>query len=281
MVPSCAGCPGKIIISTQDVGGQYLIAHPVAIRSSAGSTCRKDGRATGYFNSVQSPMTAPLKHNIFYLLAGLLALFISVPVIETFQGEVARVLMYAALSVTLGISVWSLSGSRTAFVAGALYTILTIVLAIVAVRMQHSLPGHLILVLHLMFWVTSAWIAARALLAPGPVDLNRIAGSVCIYLMAGFIWTYLYIFQNLLVPGSFRGISSGTLEETLPELAYHSFVTLTTLGYGDITPVTPFARTLGNLEAIFGQFYIAILVASLVGIHIANRIDQKDSTRRR
>lgn len=61
----------------------------------------------------------------------------------------------------------------------------------------------------------------------------------------------------------------------LPELAYFSFVTLTTLGYGDISPVTPFARALVNLEAIFGQFYIAILVAALVGIHISSRTASK------
>lgn len=211
------------------------------------------------------------------MLAGLLALFISVPMIQTFQEEVARVFMYTTLAVTLGISVWSLSGSRIAFAAGVLCVILTIVLAIVAIRSQHPLSGYLILILHLLFWLTSIWIAARALLAPGTVDLNRIAGSICGYLIAGFIWTYLYIFQNLIEPGSFRGMTSVALEEKLPELAYFSFVTLTTLGYGEITPATPFARALVNLEAIFGQFYIAILVAALVGIHMASRIDSKSS----
>lgn len=220
-------------------------------------------------------MSAPVKHNFFYMLAGLLTLFISVPLIQNFHGEIAQLFMYTALAVTLGISLWSLSGSRTAFRAGALIVILTIVLAIVAVRSKQPLPGHLILVLQLMFWLICAWAAARALLAPGTVDLNRIAGSVCNYLIAGFIWTYLYIFQHLMVPGSFRGMTAVTLEEKLPELAYFSFVTLTTLGYGEITPATPFARTMVNLEAIFGQFYIAILVAALVGIHIASRIDSQ------
>ena len=224
-------------------------------------------------------MIAPIKHNFFYMLAGLLALFLSVPVIQSFQGDVARVFMYATLAVTLCISVWSLAGSRTAFLAGALLVILTIVLAIVAVRSKQSLPGYLILVLHMIFWIISAWVAARAVFAPGPVDLNRVAGSICTYLIAGFIWTYLYIFQNLLVPGSFKGMTAEALDEKLPELAYYSFVTLTTLGYGDITPATPYARALSNLEAIFGQFYIAILVAALVGIYIANRIDPTSSTR--
>lgn len=222
-------------------------------------------------------MHAQVKHNYFYMLAGLLALFLSVPMIQNLQGEIAQVFMYTTLAVTLSISVWSLAASRTAFVAGALLVILTIVLAIVAIRTKHPLPGYLILVLHLMFWIISAWVAARAVFAPGPVSLNRVAGSICTYLIAGFIWTYLYIFQNLMVPGSFRGMTAETLDEKLPELAYYSFVTLTTLGYGEITPVTPYARALTSLEAIFGQFYIAIVVAALVGIYIANRIDPKNS----
>ena len=64
------------------------------------------------------------------------------------------------------------------------------------------------------------------------------------------------------------GITGETWSEQLNEFTYHSFVTLTTLGYGDITPA---ARTLGYLEAVLGQMYLTVLVAALVGIHIANR----------
>jgi hypothetical protein len=113
------------------------------------------------------------------MLAGLLALFFSVPLIQSFQGESALVFMYSTLAVTLGISVWSLSGSRGVFGAGVLIVILTIVLAIIAARSKHPLPGYLILVLHLMFGIISALVAARAVFAPGPVGLNRVAGSIC------------------------------------------------------------------------------------------------------
>ncbi|HMF13670.1 MAG TPA: potassium channel family protein, partial [Gemmataceae bacterium] len=54
-----------------------------------------------------------------------------------------------------------------------------------------------------------------------------------------------------------------------------SFVTLTTLGYGDIVPVSPIARTLASLEAITGQLFLAVLVARLVGLHIAESLEQK------
>ena len=55
-----------------------------------------------------------------------------------------------------------------------------------------------------------------------------------------------------------------------PSLLYYSLVTLTTLGYGDITPLTPFSRTLASMQAVFGQVYLAVLVARLVGMHIAH-----------
>jgi len=57
----------------------------------------------------------------------------------------------------------------------------------------------------------------------------------------------------------------------LHDFVYYSFVTLTTLGYGDIVPLSATARSLVYMEAIFGQFYIAILVAGLVSIHISNQ----------
>lgn len=212
------------------------------------------------------------------MLAGLLLLFVSVPVIQSYRGDVALIVMYIALTVTLGISVWSLAGSTPSFRIGLSFVILSILPAVIDLYLQYTGMGYLVLALHLMFWGICARVAARALLAPGKVDLNRIAGSICIYLMAGFIWAYLYAFQVLMEPGSFKGVTAVTLQEKLPELAYHSFVTLTTLGYGDITPVTPFARVLVNLEAIFGQFYIAILVAALVGIHITSRTESKNAT---
>lgn len=89
-------------------------------------------------------------------------------------------LLYTALSVTLGNSLWSLSGSRIAFLIDALLASLTVVLALIDMQTQHLALEYLILGLHLMFWAIGGWVAARALLSPGAVDLNRIAGSVCV-----------------------------------------------------------------------------------------------------
>ncbi len=70
-------------------------------------------------------------------------------------------------------------------------------------------------------------------------------------------------------PGAFTSVEPGDWPQSFPEFVYFSFVTLTTLGYGDISPVGPFARFLVYLEAICGQLYLAIMVAGLVGLRIA------------
>ena len=87
----------------------------------------------------------------------------------------------------------------------------------------------------------------------------------------GLIWAVLYTLIQLTFPGSFTNISSNNEWFSLfPDFIYFSFVTITTLGFGDISPLLPISRFLVYFEAIVGQFYLAILVASLVGSHMSN-----------
>ena len=83
---------------------------------------------------------------------------------------------------------------------------------------------------------------------------------------------------DFLVPGSFRYGQDRTL--TGPEMIYYSFITLTTLGYGDIVPVSPSARSLATLEALTGQLYLTVLVARLVGLHITHASRRRSAERR-
>jgi len=100
------------------------------------------------------------------------------------------------------------------------------------------------------------------------VDRDRIYAVVAGYLMLGIIWAYLYGIVEVLAPGSFNMGSDWQIDdagESKVKLLYFSFVTLTTLGYGDVSPALPFAQSLAVLEAATGILYIAVLVASLVG----------------
>lgn len=114
-------------------------------------------------------------------------------------------------------------------------------------------------------------ILRRVLMSQASGD--AVFGAVCGYLLLGIIWSILYSAVEMATPGSFRMPVRGdtAVAATRPDrgiLSYYSFITLATVGYGDVTPTTPLARTLAWIEAITGQFYLAILVAGLVGFKV-------------
>ena len=98
----------------------------------------------------------------------------------------------------------------------------------------------------------------------GPVNFHRIQGAVAAYLLLGLAWALAYELVSLLAAGAFSFAGSGGPER--PDFVYFSFVTLTTVGYGDVTPVHPVARSLAVAEALTGQLYPAILLARLVSL---------------
>lgn len=103
---------------------------------------------------------------------------------------------------------------------------------------------------------------------------DAILGAVCGYLLLGIIWSVLYSALENASPRSFnlpQHSDSGSVAAELDRgvLTYYSFITLATVGYGDVTPITPLARTLAWIEAVTGQFYLAVLVAGLVGFKVS------------
>jgi voltage-gated potassium channel len=143
-----------------------------------------------------------------------------------------------------------------------------------------ALTDHCVEILFLGF---VAVMILRAIFTQGSISLDSIFGAICAYLILGMAWGSMYSVIEVLNPGSFQ--ATGELAEALqsadargPVLVYYSFVTMTTVGYGDITPVSPAARTLAWLEAMMGQFYIAVLVAALVGIRVSQGPVKRNNT---
>jgi hypothetical protein len=99
------------------------------------------------------------------------------------------------------------------------------------------------------------------------VNKEKIFAALSAYLLIGFIWALLFGIVEFLLPGSFRLTGDQVADQGVR--VYYSFVTLTTLGYGDIVPITGVARSLAVLEALIGQLYLTVLVARLVGLYIA------------
>jgi voltage-gated potassium channel len=98
------------------------------------------------------------------------------------------------------------------------------------------------------------------------ISHDQIYAGICVYLMLGFAFGSIYYLLNILNPGSFAVHSVG-LKDSAPDLMYFSFVTLTTLGFGDITPIARAARALVELEAVAGMLYMATFVARLVSAY--------------
>ena len=116
------------------------------------------------------------------------------------------------------------------------------------------------------------WVVGHAVYAPGRISLRRLQGAIVMYLNFASIFAAAYGLIWELSPGAFANlvVQGGGPEET-GSMLYFSFTTLTTTGYGDIVAVDPFARSLANFESVLGQFFIAITVARLVTMELADR----------
>jgi len=131
----------------------------------------------------------------------------------------------------------------------------------------------------LVFILYTAAVVLARVLGPGRITLHRIKGAFAVYLLIGLAFAMAYGLLEVLSPGAFdqgeETAADGSLEGLVGAMVYLSFVTMTTLGYGDVTPVSAAARSLTTLEALVGQFYIAVLVARLVAMEMAQAGGEK------
>ena len=102
------------------------------------------------------------------------------------------------------------------------------------------------------------------------VNLEIIYAAILLYLLAALLWAFVYTFLELVDPASFN-IDLSRPQGYFHVFQYFSFVTLTTLGYGDITPVTEVAKAITVLEAVAGQLYLVVAVAWLVGMYVSKK----------
>ena len=133
-------------------------------------------------------------------------------------------------------------------------------------------------VCQIVFLFGAALLIIRSLFHQRKFTFDAVFGAICGYLFVGLGWSVLFLLAELFEPGSFQMnqavLPSHSADRSLAlEMTYFSFVTLTTVGYGDILPMSPVTRTLAVTEAITGQFYLAIVVAGLVNTMATARKD--------
>jgi hypothetical protein len=174
-------------------------------------------------------------------------------------------------AIILIAGVFVMSGSRTA--AGAM--LVALAMATVGAIFRLKAPSILDINLFAGAWlitgIVMGFVVSRAVFSGGRVTYHHIMGAVLLYLTIAVTFVALFTFLGTLLPKAFSGLSIEDSPALASNLIYFSFATLTTTGYGDIFPVHPIARSLCNLESIFGQLYPATLLARLVTLEIAHR----------
>jgi voltage-gated potassium channel len=208
--------------------------------------------------------------NFIYLLIGLLVTLLAGPVFRDFADISLSVITQVSFSATLIIGVWSLVQSRAWFIAGIVLVTIEFVVTVINLVWPSVFLDVITMSVALAFCAVSIGFAGRNVLLDEKIDINRMTGIVCVYLLLGVLLSIINSLIYRFIPGSFNGISE-VGEKVGVDMIYYTFVTLTTLGYGDITPEGATARAVAYLTAIIGQFYIAILVGMLVGLFLSNQ----------
>ena len=121
-----------------------------------------------------------------------------------------------------------------------------------------------------LFFGYAVIIILQIIVRSAEITREIIFAAVVAYLLIALMWAFLYMILELVIPGSFSIPQSSIRQETM-RFEYFSFITITTLGYGDITPLSDRASALALLEALIGKIYLVVLVAWLVGMHVSRR----------
>ncbi len=215
----------------------------------------------------------PLPGRFSSLLVTILLLLLLRPFLEGFV--VARFLLTALFTATLVSALYSVSRPAWAFTLG----LALIVPAIALTWLPHAVTvprlelGRYLFTL-LAFAFTAVVMVIHTLQAKR-VTVEQISGALSAYLLMGLVWGLAYFLLESAAPGS---LSFGSVsdEARFSASVYYSFVTLTTLGYGDILPLTDRARSLAYVEAVIGQIYLAVLVGKLVGMFVSAKAANGD-----
>ncbi len=208
------------------------------------------------------------KNNFIYLFFSLLIFLFSAALIADFPNSLGEDLLSGIILVMILVSIKSLRIDKSWRWALGIFGFFFLGVVILVKFFVYSFFVYLILTLLLVFFIGSFILTVKQVLFEGDIDGNKIIGSLSLYILLGLSWAVVYLFLLIIDPGSFSGIEVSTWQGGFSRVAYYSFVTLTTLGYGDILPTNHIAEFFVYLEAVSGVFYMAIIVSSLIALRL-------------
>lgn len=222
-------------------------------------------------NPQDSEILNPPRHGYKLLFMALMALWILAPFARALGADQSVELVL--LTLLLLAAGYATSDEKKRFrvivVLGVLMGVLVWVDYLPFINFYPHLPSRIAGVLFFLF--VAYELLTDILAKQSRVDMSLIYGALSVYLLIGIAFAWLYEAVLVVSPDAFTGVTAG--DARLASLDYFSFVTLTTLGYGDISPATQLTGSLATLEALIGQVYLTVLVARLVGMQISQSPD--------
>jgi hypothetical protein len=207
------------------------------------------------------------RHSVAHFLAALITLIVTSGFVE--RTAVGKALDAGLLTLVLVLGVLAVGGRRKSFlVAGALA-----VPAVVGRWFNDQAPGVVPAWIGPLFGMLGvAFVSSRLfrfIFVARRVDSEVMCAGVANYLVLGLLWTLAYTVVGDVVPGAFVVSAGPAVGERIEgfNALYFSFITLSTVGYGDIVPAAPVARMLAMTEAVTGTFYLALLISRLVAMY--------------
>ena len=208
-------------------------------------------------------------NNFKYLFVALTSLLFFMALVNEIKNPFLDNMIEIVILLVLFVGVHSIKSERSW--TYAVYIMIAILFLVFISRnffWDSPIIGYIHIFLLLAFFMGSFHLSAMQIFTSQEVDENMIMGSVVLFLLLGLIWTMLYLLILYIFPDSFNGLEALRWQDNFSKIAYFSFVTLTTLGYGDISPSNTVSQFFVYSEAIVGVFYIAVIVSTLVAARV-------------
>jgi voltage-gated potassium channel len=205
------------------------------------------------------------QNKFLFLLVTLVLLLIIYPVLE--DGFVGDWSLKILTTILLVIAVYAVSDTRRKFIAALVLSFVPLIAGWLYVLHPDPVLSLVANASTMVFFTVVTVTILHSVLVSGSYSLDTVFGGICIYLLIGFTYGTGFYLLHALSPGAFYPDPVPGSDQLLSfsEFLFYSFSTLTTLGYGNVIPLTSQARTMVLFEAVSGVIYVAVLIAWLVG----------------